>query len=246
MPEPTASEVHIAWWRTTWPIDRAAWIRVGWSFAAVVTVGAVLGLLLYRWFPSNAVVRLDERITDWLVAHRTDGWTSVASWGARLADTPVKIGISVVACAIALWRWRRWREALLIALSLTFEASAFIITSFIVGRPRPDVEPLLDSPVDTSFPSGHVAAATVYGAFVVILFWHVRSPTARAAAIVACAAVVTTVGASRMYQGMHYFSDVVGGIVLGVTSLVVCTRILGPPDDAVGRSMHEVDSAVTV
>ncbi len=220
-----------AWWKETWILDRRSWRSLATWFAVVVAVGVAIGLALYRVIPSNPVTRLDERVADWFVARRTDSRTTAATWGARLADTPVKITISVIASTFALWRWRRWREALLIAVSLTFEASAFIVTSFIVGRERPDVERLLESPVSTSFPSGHVAAATVYGAFVVILFWHVRAPIVRAAGAVACLLVVTAVGLGRMYQGMHFLTDVLGGVVLGVVSLAICTAIIGAPAD---------------
>ncbi|MEO6572154.1 MAG: phosphatase PAP2 family protein, partial [Ilumatobacteraceae bacterium] len=108
-----------------------------------------------------------------------------------------------------------------------------IIISTIVHRSRPDVERLLTSPVDTSFPSGHVAAATVYIALAVIVFWHTRSVVARTVAVVICLLLPIMVGAGRMYEGMHFFTDVVGGVILGIVSLVLCYRVLGPPADAV-------------
>ncbi|MEP6299748.1 MAG: phosphatase PAP2 family protein, partial [Ilumatobacter sp.] len=178
-------------------------------------------------------VGTDEDIAQDLADGRTPLQNDLAHWGAFIADTPVKIGLSVVIAGLFLWRLRRWREAVMIGLPLIFEATAFIITTYIVKRPRPDVERLLDSPVNSSFPSGHVAAATVYAALVVIVFWHVRSGVVRAVAVLLAAAAPVIVAWARMYQGMHYLTDVVAGMVLGVVSIAICARVLGPPDDAV-------------
>jgi len=143
-----------------------------------------------------------------------------------------------------MWYYRRWHEAAMIGIPLIFEATAFIVISFIVGRPRPDVERLLDSPVDTTFPSGHVAAATVYASFAVILFWHTTALWARALAVLGAVAAPLIVGWSRMYQGMHYLTDVIAGIVLGAASVLIVWSVLGapPPDDdrseALARGAH--------
>jgi len=229
------------WWKDTWLLDAARTKRLAVAFAAVVTTGIAVGVVLYRIDPTNAITRLDDRVAVWSVDQRTAGRTTLASWGAFLADTPVKIAISTMFGIFALWRWRRWRETLLVATSLIFEASAYVVISFVVGRERPDVERLVESPVDTTFPSGHVAAATMYGAFVVILFWHVRSSIVRALGVSACALVVASVALARMYEGMHYLTDVLAGAVLGVVSLVVCVSIIGAPDDAVdGRAVPTV------
>ena len=132
-----------------------------------------------------------------------------------------------------LWRWRRWYEAVYVALALVFEACAFITTTHIVGRDRPQVERLLESQVATSFPSGHVAAATVYAAVAVIVFRHTRRHWARAVAVVLAVLVPLGVAWARVYQGMHFLTDVTAGIVLGAVSLTITHHVLKPhePDD---------------
>jgi undecaprenyl-diphosphatase len=96
----------------------------------------------------------------------------------------------------------------------------------VVQRPRPDVERLLESTINSSFPSGHVAAATVYAAVVVVVFRHTRNHAARALAVTVYALIVAAVAWARLYQGMHYLSDVIAGIVLGAVSLVITDRVL--------------------
>jgi membrane-associated phospholipid phosphatase len=138
--------------------------------------------------------------------------------------------VTAVFALVAFAAWRRWHEPVYLAVTLIFEATVFIVVTTIVGRPRPDVVRLEDSPVNSSFPSGHVAAAVVYGAFVVIVFWHTRATWARALAVTVYLGVAAAVAWARMYQGMHFASDVATGVVLGLWSLAVCLVVLGRPD----------------
>lgn len=222
--EPTRS-----WVRTTWPIDRGRWLRLGVALVVSIAVFTAVGMLLTDWLAPNAITRLDERVAERLASGRTPLKNDLAHWGAFIASTGVKVAATALFAIVAIATWRRWHEAVFLAVTLIFEATVFITVTSIVGRPRPDVERLEDSPVNSSFPSGHVAAATVYGAFVVIVFWHTESKWIRSIAVAAFVAVVGTVTWSRMYQGMHFLSDVTTGIVLGLLSLGICLVVLGRP-----------------
>lgn len=230
----TSADRSDRWWETTWPLVRADWLRLAIALVTVVAAGVTIGELLTNWSVLNPVVELDENIARDLADGRTSAVNDLAHWSAAIADTPVKIALSILIAGLFLWRFRRWHEAVMVGLPLIFEATAFMSTTYIVARPRPDVERLLESPVDSSFPSGHVAAATVYAALAVIVFWHTRAIWARALAVVLAAAAALLVAWARAYQGMHYFTDVVAGMILGVVSIAIAVWILGPPPDAVG------------
>lgn len=214
---------------TSWPVDRDQWLRLGVALVAAIGVFTAIGLVVTDLLAPNFITRVDADVAEQLASMRTPLQDDLAHWGAFLASTPVKIGVTALCAVIALAVWKRWHEPIFLAFTLIFEATAFIIVTFIVARPRPDVVRLEDSPVNSSFPSGHVAAATVYGAFVVIVFWHTTSRWARSIAVGLFVAVVGIVAWSRMYEGMHFLSDVIAGIALGLCSLVVGLRILGPP-----------------
>ncbi|WP_051062738.1 phosphatase PAP2 family protein [Ilumatobacter nonamiensis] len=241
---PTERSDSEPWWKATWPLHRAEWIQLGVSLAFVVVGFSLVGWLATDALAPNALTRFDQDVAERFASGRTNFQTDLAHWSAMLAATHIKIIATAVFAVVATMVWKRWHEAVFLALTLIFEATAFVIVSFIVGRPRPDVERLLDSPVDSSFPSGHVAAATVYGALVIIVFWHTRNRWIRALAVVLLVAVVLAVALARMYQGMHYLSDVVAGVVLGIVSLVICLRVLGTPDDVVPRP-DEIESQPT-
>ncbi len=225
-----------SWWATTWPLDKSDGLHLAIALISVIAVGVVIGELLTNWSVLDWIVQTDRDVARNLADGRTETGNDLAHWSAFIADTPVKIALSVVVAGLFLWRWKRWHEAVMVGLTLIFEATAFIIITYIVQRPRPDVERLLESPVNSSFPSGHVAAATVYGALAVIVFWHTRAVWARALAVALAVAAPLAVAWARAYQGMHFLSDVIAGIVLGVVSIYLCARILGPPPDAVSHA----------
>lgn len=234
-----------SWWRSTWPLGGRELKQLGIAFIAIVTVFTALGLLFTELFAPNPITDVDHDVARWFVDTRTDTRTDLAHWGAFLSNTGTKIVLTALLVGAALAMWRRWHDGLLVALSLVFEASAFVTISRLVGRPRPDVPRLLDSPLDTSFPSGHVAAATVYLVLAVIVVWHTRSVAARAAVTTVAIAIAVVVSMSRMYQGMHFVSDVIGGFALGLVTVVVTTRIIAnseraPLEDPVA-TRHEPD-----
>jgi undecaprenyl-diphosphatase len=127
-------------------------------------------------------------------------------------------------------------EALLLALRdrvgalwlpLTYYSGATLNHGLkhLVGRPRPGQEGLL-LPTDFAFPSGHAAQATLlYGALVLLLWRQIRSPTARAAAVVAASVAVGLVAASRLVLRTHWFSDVVAGVAVGGAWLALCVAL---------------------
>jgi len=209
---------------------------LGVAMIVVVGVFAAIGFLMTDVLAPNPITRLDGDVVDRLASGRTAQRDDLAHWGALMASTEVKVVVTALFALGAMVAWRRWHETVFLAFTLIFEATVFIVVTFIVGRARPDVPRLEDSPVNSSYPSGHVAAATVYGAFVVIVFWHTSSRWIRSMSVAVFVAVVGAVAWSRMYQGMHFLSDVIAGIVLGLVSLGICLFVIGRPAETSARA----------
>ncbi|MFN0027049.1 MAG: phosphatase PAP2 family protein [Acidimicrobiales bacterium] len=201
------------------------------SFGVLTALWCVIGFGL-RSDLAGPLRGFDERTAQRLAESRTETWDSVAFYVAYVADTFVKIGATAVLAGMFWVAWRRWHEPLLLALSLILEAAVFITVTTIVQRPRPDVPKLEQSPIDSSFPSGHTAAAAVYSALAVIVFWHCRHRVWRTLAVVVALVVPAAVGFARAYAGMHAMSDVMGGALLGFACVAVVARLLARPRKA--------------
>ena len=149
-----------------------------------------------------------------------------------IADT-VMVGLSIIGRGGAVWiafalalvalgRSRlRAAAVVLAALALAFVMTDVVIKP-LVGRARPfersAATRVIDRrPLTSSFPSGHAAAATA-GAITLSRLW----PAAR----FGLWALATLVALSRIYVGVHYPLDVLGGAVLGTASAWMAHRVL--------------------
>ena len=214
------------------------------AYLVLTAVWAGLGLLLTGPLAGTWVDTMDRDVTHWLVDRRTPQLDGLSHIGALLAETLVKIIATAVIVVILFVVLRSWREPCLVAFALILEAAVFITVTFLAGRPRPDVPPLEAVSVGTSFPSGHVAAATAYAAIGIVVLERTRRTWIRAITVAVVIALPIIVGLSRMYQGVHYLTDALGGLVLGAACVLVVYRI-ARPGRAPGRRGDEPPPART-
>jgi undecaprenyl-diphosphatase len=118
---------------------------------------------------------------------------------------------------------RRW--SLLTGWLAAFLGAAFLNASLkaLFQRPRPAGAAELLQSASWSFPSGHALTSLVgYGMVAYLAVLHVRSPALRTVIIVLAIVLVSAIGVSRLYLGVHYFTDVIGGYAAGAVWLSVC------------------------
>jgi undecaprenyl-diphosphatase len=129
----------------------------------------------------------------------------------------VWIGLALVLCML----WRRWAVLglTIVVVALTDASAAGLKAAFDRERPperHAEPDPLVNVPDSGSFPSGH--AATSFAAATILSF---AFPRLAPLLLVLAAAV----GFSRVYVGVHYPLDIVGGAVLGVL-IAIALRLL--------------------
>ena len=108
------------------------------------------------------------------------------------------------------------------------------LVKVLVGRPRPPTALALGGFGGMAFPSGHALQATaVWGMLAVLTAAGVARRRARMLVWIAGVAVAVAVGASRVYLGAHWLTDVMGGWVLGglwLAALIVTAQPSSRPD----------------
>lgn len=91
----------------------------------------------------------------------------------------------------------------------------------IVRRPRPNVVRLV-SESGYSFPSGHsMISVAFYGLLIYFVYKNINNKYLKWTLISLLSLLILTIGFSRIYVGVHYFTDVVGGFFLALAYLIV-------------------------
>jgi membrane-associated phospholipid phosphatase len=219
-PSPGDRETALAvrWQRLRDGIPSALYL-LGWALALVVVLVA-LGWLLSRVVHDDGIGRADSSLSRWLENRRTDRLDDVTAVTSEAGGTLTITILAVLTASYAAWAWRRWREPMLVALAVIGEVGIFLLVTMLVDRERPPVEQLDEAPPTSSFPSGHTAAAIVlYGALAVLASERARSALVRGLFLTVAVVVPLVVAVSRLYRGMHYLTDVLGGVLLGTAWL---------------------------
>jgi undecaprenyl-diphosphatase len=93
----------------------------------------------------------------------------------------------------------------------------------IVGRARPVLPDPVSAAPGLSFPSGHALGATVGCCLLLLITLRFMSRSARVAAVIAAVFIVGAVALARVVLGVHFVSDVLAGIALGIGWVAVTT-----------------------
>lgn len=152
-------------------------------------------------------------------------WASPPLTSVMLAVThmgePLFLSLVTVLLAWRLGATHRWPAARLLALTTLGAWALSELLKLVFQRPRPAAFFGYQEPSTFSFPSGHaVVSVCFYGALAAILAGRTRSPGRRRLWYAAAAVLVLLIGFSRIYLGVHYLTDVVGGYALGLAILL--------------------------
>lgn len=171
----------------------------------------------------RSITQLDARLTDFLHSQGTlfgyGFWAVVTSLGAGLTLSIVGLGVGVLLALRRRWIVLAGWAAALLGSGLLDGA-----LKFAIRRPRPELAANFLSKLSWSFPSGHSMASLVtYGmlAYLVVLALKGRQRLQITAALSAIV-LILAIGFSRLYLGVHYFSDVIGGFTAGALWLSAC------------------------
>ena len=112
-----------------------------------------------------------------------------------------------------------------IVFVLTVLAIILIKGKHIVQRERPNINRLIPEK-GYSFPSGHsMMSMAFYGMLIFLIFKYVKNTALKWTLIVILTILLSTIGITRIYLGVHYPSDVIGGFVVSLTYLFILTEI---------------------
>jgi undecaprenyl-diphosphatase len=140
--------------------------------------------------------------------------------------------VDTVLFAICVWRRRYRTAAFVAAVGLGGSAVRLVILN-LVARPRP--ADALWSATGYSFPSGHATNGTLMLILIAVVFWPSLRSFGRIAMVIGATVVALAVTLSRVVGGVHWPTDVIGGLLVAVgcacllRALIATTVWISPP-----------------
>ena len=190
--------------------DKQTYLMKG-SFALLLFV--IIGYIV-KFYP-EMLVSFDQPIQTVIRGDLPDYLTILFRAITRLIDIPVII-TWVVITAFVFYR-KRWKlESYLMLGNLTLAGILIVTFKNIYQRPRPEILNLVEEK-GFSFPSGHSLAVTLMvGSLIVILSQRIKNTVWRKIIQILLSLYIFSVLVSRIYLGVHYPSDVIASLCVGL------------------------------
>jgi membrane protein DedA with SNARE-associated domain/membrane-associated phospholipid phosphatase len=179
----------------------------------LIIATGLFALLLGAVLEGTALAQADYAVLQSLQSLRTPWADHMMVYFSQLTDSATVYALAAGVLAFLLWRGHR-RTTLYWLAAISFALLASPLLKYGLQIPRPDV--VANPPGSYSFPSGHTLKAVVlYGFLSVIITRPIHSrwrwlPYAIASALIAAVAI------SRLYLGVHWLTDILGSITLGL------------------------------
>lgn len=153
------------------------------------------------------------------IEHMSSLLTNIVKGITHIGDTASVILICLLLIAVP-----KTRRTIALPVSVTVIISAILNTALknIFARERPDILRLINE-TSYSFPSGHAMNnAALYTMLILLISKYIQNRPLRIILSIAFAVITVAIGFSRVYLGVHYAGDVLGGWLIGfVVSLLV-------------------------
>jgi undecaprenyl-diphosphatase len=214
------------------------WLR--WAAARFRSVYTVLGLFLSlgliatllamglfaaisRWMIAGQTQRLDLTVMRWIERFHTPTLDVAALEVTALGSATVVALVALVASAL-LWTSEHRYSVLLLWVAIVGAVVLNLMLKAGFDRPRPDVFVWrTDYAGQSSFPSGHATLSmVVYWTLAYLVSRLERPRLLRRLTWCIALLLILLIGASRLYLGVHYPSDVAAGLVLGFVWATIC------------------------
>lgn len=191
--------------------------------ALVIAVILVGFTALSLFVVADPVDMLDENFSHKIQSYQSpslDIVMKLISWFGYFPGSIIMVALAAIVFLIFKYK----REALFM-LFTAVSGLVSTILKIIVNRPRPTekVVHIFRKATEQSFPSGHTLFYVVYFGFLSLLMMQLKSIPMLIRVVVFCCSVflIFTIPFSRIYLGAHWFTDVVGGALVGIILLTI-------------------------
>ena len=170
----------------------------------------IIALLVVK----RQIAPFDNTIISFVQGFESPVWTQVMKFFTLLGSTPFVFICSLITLFLLYKIFKHRTELIVFITAMAGSIILNQVLKHLFHRARPVIHRLIEER-GYSFPSGHsMMSVTFYGILAVLLWRHIPNRTGRNLLVLVAALLVVAVGTSRIYLGVHYPSDVLGGYLV--------------------------------
>lgn len=196
------------------------------TIGLIIIVGCInLFIELTENLKTEVLADYDTRITQYIVAFRKPALTRYFLFVTILGSFYGYLVVCTI-CALAFnFVFKSWKYLAQTMMVLLLASVSNVTLKRFIDRARPGLEHLVS--VETlSYPSGHAMSAMAFYGFLIYLFYKFKiNKLLKTASIILLIILILSIGISRIYLGVHFPSDIVGGFIAGFIWVIFCILI---------------------
>lgn len=188
----------------------------------IVVVGINVFVDLTENLHTEAFLEFDRRVTEYVISFRTPTLNKIFQFFTFVGDLYGYLIITAISTVFFYLKFRNWRFVLEMIFVLAISGLANLALKEVINRARPDAEHLV-SVATLSYPSGHAMSAIAFYGFLIYLFYNFKlNKWLKTVIILLLGLLIFVIGLSRVYLGVHYPTDIVGGFIAGFIWVIFC------------------------
>lgn len=183
----------------------------------ILTISLILFTIITYAIFNDKINAIDQNIHSYILNLRNDNLTSILITITNISSAYALIVLSILLLLIM----KKKKLPLLISLNLIISFISNQIAKQIFTRPRPIGINLIEE-TGYSYPSGHAMISMAYFGFIAYLIYkYVKNKLIKTIVISSIFLLIILIGFSRIYLGVHYLSDIIGGFLLSIAYLMI-------------------------
>ncbi len=181
----------------------------------VIAVFLLIFLVITVLVCTNHITSFDDAIYNSLFSLRSNGWDTFFKIITVLGNTSTVIGIMVL-----LFFLLKRKDYYILLTTVISTVTMNQLWKHIIRRIRPDHLRLIKEN-GYSFPSGHaMISIALYGCLLYLMYKKIKNKYIQALLVLLTIFIIIGIGCSRIYVGVHYPSDIIGGYTLSLAILL--------------------------